>query len=55
MDMAGERNQSGYIPFTSLIFWGQEYGLSKSTVYFYWDIIKISDGKVKEWQSQRTS
>jgi len=55
MDMAGERNYSGYIPFSSFVFWGNENGLPKHTIHYYWDVIKISEGIVKKWQSKRTT
>lgn len=55
MDMAGERNSSGYIPFSSFIFWGKENNIPKHLTHYYWDIIKISEGIVKEWHSKRTT
>lgn len=55
MDMAGERNYNGDIPFSSVMFWGEQYGIPKYLVLHYWDIIKISEGLVKQWHSKRST
>ena len=51
--MSGDRNSSGNIPFSSYMFWGNVHNLPKRIILFYWDVVKVSEGKVNKWQSKR--
>ncbi len=53
-DLSGERNASGDIPFSKVLYWGSVYDIPKHTILFYWDTIKVSEGKIKEWQLKRS-
>jgi hypothetical protein len=54
MDMAGERNANGDIPFSSVIFWGEQYSIPVDLVHFYWDVIKVSEGLIQSCQAKRS-
>lgn len=55
VELSGERNQNGTIPFSSIISWGQWFGLRKYEIDYFYDVIKLSENRVKEWQQNRST